>query len=356
MRRATSILMILLLCTLYFSFRTEPAQALDIIYIRADGSIDPDNAPIVTVDNVTYTLTGNIINQTIVVERNDTVIDGDGYTLQGSGIGAGLNLLNVRNVTIKNTNIKNFQYGIYGVLSYGIGNNRHTILNNTLSDNGYGIWLQYSSFSTIVGNTMTGNEKAIRISDSFYVSFYANNISGNDLAVEMRWADFAHFEGNLIAHNTVAMFMWRCSDMGSPTIYHNNFINNSYHIDPEVTACILDDGYPSGGNYWSDYNGTDLFSGVFQNETGSDGIGDTPYVIDDYNSDNYPLMNPYWNPADINHDLKIDIFDVVLCANAYGSTPSDPHWNSLCDLTEPYGIVNIFDVVAVCGSYGEVWD
>ncbi|NIV92547.1 hypothetical protein GWN42_07015 [candidate division KSB1 bacterium] len=42
---------------------------------------------------------------------------------------------------------------------------------------------------------------------------------------------------------------------------------------------------PAGGNYWSDYTGVDKFSGPNQNETGSDGIGDTPSF-----QDNYPLM------------------------------------------------------------------
>jgi len=64
-------------------------------------------------------------------------------------------------------------------------------------------------------------------------------------------------------------------------------------------------------------------------------------------------IHPHWNNADINDDLKVDIFDVVLGVNAYQATPSDPHWNPRCDLTNPYGIIDIFDIVMICFSYGE---
>ena len=83
-------------------------------------------------------------------------------------------------------------------------------------------------------------------------------------------------------------------------IYHNNFINNErgLSVSTFTSLDIWDDGYPSGGNYWSDYNGTDLHWGFGQNETGSDGIGDTAYTIGENNTDRYPLMAP------------INIFDV----------------------------------------------
>ena len=53
-----------------------------------------------------------------------------------------------------------------------------------------------------------------------------------------------------------------------------------------------DDGYPSGGNHWSSYADVDVKSGSYQNGTGSDGIGDTPYNIDASNMDSFPLMGP----------------------------------------------------------------
>ncbi len=99
------------------------------------------------------------------------------------------------------------------------------------------------------------------------------------------------------------------------------------YVEPAFSSGISniwDDGYPSGGNYWSDYNGTDLFSGPHQNETGSDGIGDTPYLIRFDSQDNYPLMKNWdgtspW--ADDDNDgilnyLDIPNFDVLTSSDS----------------------------------------
>ena len=79
-------------------------------------------------------------------------------------------------------------------------------------------------------------------------------------------------------------------------IFHNNFMSNTQQaVAEDWYSQFWDDGYPSGGNYWSDYTGVDFHSGPYQNLSGSDGIGDTPYVIDKNNQDDYLLMSP-WSP------------------------------------------------------------
>ncbi len=68
------------------------------------------------------------------------------------------------------------------------------------------------------------------------------------------------------------------------TIYHNNIVDNTYQAFDVIANSTWDDGYPSGGNYWNDYTGTD------ENE---DGIGEFPYPTGNSSADNYPLIHPY---------------------------------------------------------------
>jgi parallel beta-helix repeat protein len=123
-------------------------------------------------------------------------------------------------------------------------------------------------------NTVSGNDAKAN-GDGIYLGASSNNniVSCNN----------ATANGDGICLNT----------SNNNEIYHNNFVNNKLQVVSSNSMNVWNDGYPSGGNYWSDYNGTDLYSGPYQNVTGSDGIGDTPYVIDANNTDNYPLMNLY---------------------------------------------------------------
>jgi len=100
-------------------------------------------------------------------------------------------------------------------------------------------------------------------------------------------------------------------------IYHNTFNGNLWqtYIESSSTDNLWDDGYPSGGNFWSDYSGIDAYYGPSQNKIGSDGIGDTPYVIDTNNVDNYPLMNPWVAPIETNVIIGGNEYPVSIATN-----------------------------------------
>lgn len=372
-----------------------PHASLGVIYIRADGSIDPPTAPIQQ-DGIVYTLTSNITSDTygIVVERDNIVIDGKGYTLQGSRSGNGVFLSGIGNVAIKNTNIKGFKLGIS--LSYSSNN---SISGNTISDcSPYGIMLVVSSFNMISHNNITENtyhgypeasgggitihrgsnnnevtKNIIKNNYAYgitvwgtsppprYNKIYDNDVAGstyrgirldkgpnyvfrnrmvnntNSLAcytaynssvyenriengiqgiLLTRSSRYNKIYRNTVINNTYGVFVYSpylsastsndifgnviknneyglVSSGRNNRFYHNNLISNTEQARGSGVDNVWDDGYPSGGNYWSDYNGTDLFSGPYQNETGSDGIGDTPYITGSDEQDNYPLMKPY---------------------------------------------------------------
>jgi hypothetical protein len=56
--------------------------------------------------------------------------------------------------------------------------------------------------------------------------------------------------------------------------------------------------------------------------------------------------------GDLNFDGKVDIFDALVLANAFGTTPSEPHWNALADLNND-SAVDIFDAIILGNHFGE---
>jgi parallel beta-helix repeat protein len=119
---------------------------------------------------------------------------------------------------------------------------------------------------------------------------------------------------NELSNNDVGIYI---EDSGNNLIHHNNLINNSQSAYDDMGNNSWDNGYPSGGNYWSDYEGEDEKSGQNQDKEGSDEIGDTPYCIsgDAYAQDCYPLMQP-WSVApqkgDLDGDGNVTTADVAI--------------------------------------------
>ncbi len=148
------------------------------------------------------------------------------------------------------------------------------VYHNTITENtDYGIYMWGCILNNITDNVISNNGYGFYIKEvSRYNNIFTNNISNNGYGFYIENGPYSNL------------------------IYHNNIINNTIQAYDNGTNNSWDNGYPSGGNYWSDYNGTDMFSGPGQDIAGSDGIGDTPYTNIDGGAgaqDNYPLMEPW---------------------------------------------------------------
>ncbi len=299
------VLVIILIGVFGLALRVKLVEASATIYIRDDGSVEPLTANITSSDNVTYYFTDNNYDS-LVIEKANVVIDGDGYMLQGTGSGTGIDTQISGpweiNVTIKNMEIVSFASGIW------LSNDANiTISGNEIRNCVNGIDYGESFNNTISGNIITNNTNGIggsAFSDSI---FSRNIIANNTVGIYLSWASDNFIYENNITNNEYGI--WSSgSNVYNNTFYHNNFINNTNQVYIEETnPNTWDNGYPSGGNYWDDFPDLyplvgDDYSGLGQNESGSDGIWDGPYEIDGNNTDNYPFTDvipefPVWTTA-----------------------------------------------------------
>jgi len=170
----------------------------------------------------------------------------------------------------------------------------NTIYGNTITDCNNGIRLDGGG-NTVFNNTIRSCYHAVTIlgmssSNNVYANTVTNNIGGLELFGQ---GNDNVFHGNYVANNQYGVLLsytYMMSPGENNTVYHNNFVDNVEQIStsptyPGTTAPTYPTGkYDNGqeGNYWSDYNGTD---------NDGDGIGDTPYILNENNIDNYPLVN-----------------------------------------------------------------
>lgn len=284
-RIVTSLILVLLFFSLVlFAFNVQQATAQGKIYINPDGSITPSTANITTSNKITYTLTGNNYLP-IVVNRSNIILNGNRHTVQAAG-GTGLSLRGLSNVTIESMNIVNCSWGIY------LGGSSSNVLSrNNIKSNTYGVELDaHSNNNVLSGNNVTASTVGLALYNS------SNNLlSGNQIMSNSDGADIYDssvnnvLSGNNITANKVFGLVFYIASGND--VFHNNFVNNT--VDCINSSETWDNGYPSGGNYWSNHAGADLFHGVDQNLTGSDGICDAPYVLSVNNTDHYPLRGEY---------------------------------------------------------------
>lgn len=216
------------------------------------------------------------------IERNTVIVDSDQLS--------GISICKANNI-IKYNIIQGPESGA-GILVYSFAPG-NTIDENKVTAALFGVFLWGASNNIITDNVIEENDEGIML---------------------MSYMDRGFPSGNDIIRNTIKKNHYRgiyFDAFNLPiqynNIHHNNFLANAEQVgfaQPSGVRSNWDNGYPSGGNYWSDYSSVDQHSGPNQDQPGSDGIGDVSVTINSINIDHYPLMrafapeNPYKKLAD----------------------------------------------------------
>ncbi len=200
----------------------------------------------------------------------------------------GIFLWNAVNVRIDNST---FDDNVAGVLTEGaVGVTVDACL---FTANPFGGAIVYGNQVVVGNSTFHGNGLGFRgggdgvlVQDNeFYLNDPGGMLLDSGSGVTVRENDFADGLHEFLEY------------VGATNVrlYHNNILDEVPPYTSPNATLYFDDGYPTGGNYWSMYSGYDNCTGPAQNVcTGGDGIGDTPFPAwVGLQVDHYPLMHPF---------------------------------------------------------------
>jgi parallel beta-helix repeat protein len=182
------------------------------------------------------------IDRTIVVQKNNIVIDGNGFNLTKppevdtsgfrgvNGFLSSITIENSSNVVIKNINFNKCFNAISISDSLNI-----TVFNNTISESSNtGIYIHISANCQISGNKITDNSYAgLDIWNSSFLNISYNRFTGNDLKMNWNGVSYSNVSRNDFISNSFS-----CSSVGLEIyglncynrIFENNFIGNEYGL------------------------------------------------------------------------------------------------------------------------------
>jgi len=308
----------------------------------------PSDAGYIAIINSTNMVVKNIdisnnLSAVLLAYTNETVVFNVTATLNERGIYL---ICSHNNMLIDNQVFENEWSGISLIAS-----TNNYLARNLLKDQTFGISLShadtvipnlYSDRNFIEGNTMTNNYYGVSIQRACNNQIIQNIFEKNDFGVILEDAEGNVFRKNAFSSNLYGI---KFDNSNNNYLYHNSFVNNSNDVWNEYSVNLWDGGYPSGGNYWSVYNGSDFYSGSFQNLTGSDGIGDIPHVLDEKNSDRYPLM----------HSLLLPLIEVSMVVSTVETYVNQPI-NVTLIMESKANMTQIINVGSKYKNVGNNWD
>ncbi|MDG6220183.1 MAG: NosD domain-containing protein, partial [Candidatus Thermoplasmatota archaeon] len=195
--------------------------------------------------------------------------------------------------------------GILGYMTHeGGGANEPMIINNFFDTNRNDMYLVNAS-GILIGNTFITSRilmpeqtplYALKLISCMDMKVEWNNISDRKNGIYIQDSTTVRITQNIISENNNGIVL---NGSSGNSIYHNSFIDNTVQALDDGTN-IWDLGYEVGGNYWSDHNSPDGYSGPNQDVLGADGIVDqaggglNPQLIaGGGNQDMYPFATEF---------------------------------------------------------------
>jgi parallel beta-helix repeat protein len=178
--------------------------------------------------------------------------------------------------------------------------------NNITFSRDYSIVIEDSIGIQLLENSVADNLNQIDVSNSTQMAIVNNKMMNDGNGIAFTRSNNNTLVGNIIASNS--LYGLYLSESNNNVFVRNSLQSNGRNVYVRNSTDYWDDGFE--GNYWSNYTGVD---------TDSDGVGNTPFVLDANNVDHHPLAGLFYsysatpeNAVGIITDSAVDSFEYAL--------------------------------------------
>ncbi|MFT4303151.1 MAG: BspA family leucine-rich repeat surface protein [Candidatus Woesearchaeota archaeon] len=261
---------------------------------------------ILNTSNTVYYLVDNIYSYSencILITAENIVLDGNGYNYTGSNFGLGVNITSVENITLKNLNMFNFEYGIYSLASNTI------IYNNNITNSSYGINL-YNNSGLIYNNNIDLFNRALNIygnnsilhSNLLHYSVHNPGFISELIGIYSNICYNNEYYNNTMLNLSYGLYFDSCVNL----IIYDNIYFNTYenyirfvNTNNSIIRNELMESNASYGIYLSDSSNNNLFRDLL---IGSSKIYDINSIKNSYNN---TFLNVTYSTENVSHNSNL---------------------------------------------------